>query len=53
MRRLSEEAGGPLTDIGRITDQAGIALTRAGVPIAAPSRAGYEHLWPVIGEGDS
>ncbi len=53
MRRLSKEAGVSLTDIGCITDQAGIVLTRAGVPIAGPSRAGYEHLWPVIGEGDS
>ena len=53
MRRLSEEAGVPLTDIGRITDQAGIALTRAGVPMAGPNRVGYEHRWPVIGEGDS
>ena len=53
MRMLSRETGVPLTDIGCITAHAGIMLTRAGVPIAGPSRVGYEHLWPVIGEGGS
>lgn len=53
VRRLSEEAGVPLTDIGCITAGAGITLTRAGVPIAVPSRPGYEHLWPVVRERGS
>jgi len=53
MRRLSEETGVLLTDIGCITAQAGITLTRAGVSIPRPNRAGYEHLWPVIEEGGS
>ncbi len=53
VRRLSEEAGVPLTVVGCITGQAGITLSRAGVPIAGPSRPGYEHLWPVIGAKNS